>query len=56
MVAAIDATSVGSKKSPASPTTSGSEPARLESTGVPHAMASTAGRPKPSMSDGWTSA
>ena len=31
-------TSVGSKKSPASPTTSGSEPARLQTTGTPQAI------------------
>src|SRR5207302_1254282 len=40
----------------AAPATSGSEPARLATTGVPHAIASTGGRPKPSISDGCTSA
>ena len=34
------------------PTTSGSEPAQLDTTGVPQAIASTAGNPNPSISDG----
>jgi hypothetical protein len=34
------------------PITSGSEPAAVATTGVPHAIASAAGRPKPSKSDG----
>src|SRR5437588_523072 len=36
--------------------TSGSDPARLETTGMPQAIASTAGRPKPSISEGCTRA
>ena len=56
MASAIALRSVGSKKSPAGPTTSGSEPAALARTGVPQAIASTGGRPKPSSKEGCTSA
>ena len=40
----------------ASPTTSGSAPERDTTAGVPAAMASSGGRPKPSSRDGWTKA
>ena len=42
----------GSAVRAASPTTSPSEPAREQTTGVPEAMASSGGHPKPSYSDG----
>ena len=40
--------SVGGKRMPASPTTSGSAPVLAASTGVPQAIASSAGKPNPS--------
>ena len=43
---------VGSKVSPASPTASPSAVVELATTGVPQAIASSAGRPKPSYSEG----
>ena len=46
--AAIAAGSAGSKATAASPTTSGSDPARETATGHPQAMASSGGSPKPS--------
>ena len=46
----------GSKYFTASPPTSGSEAAREQMTGVPHAIASRTGKPNPSIFDGITSA
>ena len=46
--AAIAPGSCGSKRTAASPTTSGNEPALDAATGQPHAIASTGGRPNPS--------
>ena len=54
--AAIAAASFGSKSRAASPTTSGSDATSEHATGQPHAIASTGGWPKPSYSDGKTSA
>src|SRR2546426_1616924 len=56
-IASVQAfTSSGSSRIPASPTTSGMDAARDAITGVPHAIASSTGRPNPSYNDGYTSA
>ena len=52
----MSSTFEGSKVRAALPTTSGSEPVFEQITGVPHAMASSGGSPKPSNSDGYANA
>src|SRR5258708_3320194 len=49
-----DSTSVGSTRSAASPRTSGKQEAFEATTGVPDAIASSGGKPKPSYSEGYT--
>ena len=55
MAAAKPSTSSGAIGVAASPATSGSEPPDDTTTGTPHAIASSTGRPKPSSRDGSTS-
>ena len=50
----VPAASPAGTSTPASPTTSGSAPPSLDTTGAPQAIASEAGRPKPSYSEGTT--
>src|ERR1700736_2706424 len=52
----IDSTFVGSKYSPAGPTTSGMELVLLHTTAHPQPIASKGGMPNPSYSDGYTNA
>ncbi|MNG37123.1 hypothetical protein D3C84_1243740 [compost metagenome] len=52
MAAAHATSSSGSMYKPASPATSGNAELRLRITGVPLAIASSTGRPKPSYSEG----